>query len=204
MIFAEGLRRLKCCQPSLNFNIKIQLMDQLSEEMHQAGYNQNFRKIMLTRILSAYTKLLRDHESGTSMYKEPRDKQTDNQWFAKLGYKASMNVPATEGSTLAKNIQAKLKAKGQNIKLVETAGPSIRKSLQVANPNPIPNCGRPECLSICQQFMKDKVTDPASAETLDIFASTEPRTSPAGCGDIQLPTMVVLSRTTRLTTNTSC
>ena len=36
MIFAEGLRRLKCCQPSLAQHHKIQLMDQLSQEMHQA------------------------------------------------------------------------------------------------------------------------------------------------------------------------
>ena len=145
IIFSEGLRRLKCCQPSLNWDTKIDLLNQLSAEMYQAGYSQNFRQIMLNRILHAYIKLLRDHDNNISMYREPKNRQTDQQWFSKLGYKASLNVPTTENSELAKLIQTKLKSKGQNIKVTESAGPSITRSLQRSNPNPPANCGRQEC-----------------------------------------------------------
>ena len=110
--------------------------------MCQAGYNQNFRQIMMHRIIQAYTKLLTDHQQGKPMYKEPTDRQKDKQWFQKLGYKASLNVPTTQDSKLAKLIQTKLKSKGQEIKVTEPAGPSITRSLQVSNPNPAPNCKR--------------------------------------------------------------
>ena len=145
IIFSEGLRRLKCCQPSLGWDVKINLLNQLSSEMYQAGYSQNFRQVMLSRIVHAYTKLLNDHQNDISMYKGRMNKQTDQTWFLKLDYKASLNVPTTENSTLAKKIQAKLKSKGQKIKVTELAGPSITRSLQKSNPNPPINCGRKEC-----------------------------------------------------------
>ena len=69
MIFNEGLRRLKSCHPDLPWKTKAGHLTNLAQSMKNQGYTESFRLTIIRRVVTAYNKLLLEHQNGNSLYK---------------------------------------------------------------------------------------------------------------------------------------
>ena len=76
-------------------------------------------------------------------------KEDKGSWFRKLGATATIMVPTTPGSSLAKGIREILKKHGGPVgtstKVVERPGQTIHSNITSNNPFPRKSCGRSGC-----------------------------------------------------------
>ena len=75
-------------------------------------------------------------------------KADKSNWFRAEGATATITIPATRNSELAKNIREKLIGtgpRGTQVKVIEKPGPLIMSHLSRNNPFQRSSCGRPRC-----------------------------------------------------------
>ena len=128
--------------------------------MMEAGYQESYRKAILTSALDIYHKKIKDEEEGKrplfrskNLNKEGRRKEKrrkKNNWATKKGHIAPIFVPATPGSELAKSMReiAEREAKdGIHFNIVEMGGRTMKSELQRSNPTATPGCEKADCLA---------------------------------------------------------
>ena len=167
ILLEEGKRRLKNCSPELAWNEKVLQLNRMSSDMKHSGHTQNFRNLILRRIVANYTKSLSNHLEGVhQMYrnKQERDDQkkttaamsSKDNWFRSGGATSTLCVPPTPGKELARRVETNLgqsrQPEGTRIKVVEGNGVSICRGMVKTNQFPRGVCYRRDCV-IC--FHKD-------------------------------------------------
>ena len=152
VILNEGLRRLSNCLPAMPWKDKAYWLTELNLFMLQGGYNYRFRRLMTDKIVRIYSNILDRHNKGTLMYREQSTTikaKNKTDWFKKLGYKYSFQIPQTINRQLANSVKTKLESySGQKILIQEKLGKTVCSTLARSNPNPKPNCHRQNC-KIC-------------------------------------------------------
>ena len=126
--------------------------------MMQAGYDENYRRDVLTQAIQIYDKKVEESESGGLPLNRPSDYQKierrkdkiqkKKNWNKKGGYCAPIIVPATPNSELARmlrEIAEQEKDKKMRFKIVEKGGKTIDKSLVVPNPIGSNECTKNDC-----------------------------------------------------------
>ena len=134
---------------------KLRDINKLMVQMLWSGYNYVARDIVARRILAKYHSnfdnyiifgcpLFRSKEERRNL---PRKDKSD--WFRDDGTTATLAVPTTEGSTLAKTLRQTIKdfpgPKGTKVRNVETPGPSIQRGITINYPFKLDTCGRNNC-----------------------------------------------------------
>ena len=133
--------------------------------MMLAGHSEEFRDLITTRAVAKYLNSLDNHlkyldgSGGRRMYrtKEERADQRKREggkaskadWFRKGGFTSVLNVPATQGSLLAKEVAKVLQEytspDGLRPRVQERPGRSVKCILTKSNPFPTDTCGRSLC-----------------------------------------------------------
>ena len=113
-------------------------------QIRLAGYSQGTREIVAERILGKMDNNLRNfYHLNRPLYrsKEQRahvQKADKSSWFRKEGATATLTVPVTKDSTLAKRLRiAVAKAigpKGTTVKVLEKPGPPILQEIALKDP----------------------------------------------------------------------
>ena len=104
ILVAEGSRRLRSSSLELPWETRIEHLNRLSVSMKWAGYNQEVRSTVVTRVLARYDQNITNYkESGRPLYRS-REQRTLNpkknkaEWFRDGGATATVTVPCTPGS----------------------------------------------------------------------------------------------------------
>ena len=129
--------------------------------MFEAGHSDQFRVMILTRVVSKYQASLKRHLSGErQLYRtrqerelcwaEQGGKATKSTWFRRAGLTTMLTIPTTPGSVLAKNVKGKLDSCNPpfrtKVGVIEGGGKTIAQVLSgKRNPFPGASCGRPDC-----------------------------------------------------------
>ena len=151
----EGSRRLRNCSLSLPWQEQKEYLDSLSIQMMWCGYKQQTREIVIKRVLAKKENDLHSHfYNNRPIYrtKEERSltmREDKSTWFRGSGATATITIPATRNSILAKKVRDTLIAnpgpRGTSVKVVERPGPPIFRGLSKNEPFPRTSCGRPSC-----------------------------------------------------------
>ena len=126
--------------------------------MAEAGHTEEYRKMIITRVLARYQTRLKNHESKTKpMYRTRKEREatrstckTDkSNWFKKGGFTNTLTIPTTPGGKLASLVMKTLEKcpapGGTKTKVVERGGRSVRSELVRSNPFPRTSCRRSNC-----------------------------------------------------------
>ena len=148
----EGNRRLRNCDPDMEWSQKVPYINKLMVSMKWSGYSERTRELVGTRILARYNQSLSNFKTeGRSLYrtKEVRNailKEDKSTWFRKHGATTTLMVPTTKDSELAKRIREVVKRiprpKGTSIKVIEKPGEPILQGLAPNNPFKMVSCNR--------------------------------------------------------------
>ena len=118
------------------------------------GYTPKVRKIVVRRILAKYTSNLQNlRKQGRPLYRSKAQraeivKADKTNWLRSEQATATITVPSTRNSTLAKDLRQKLIGtgpRGTQVKVIEKPGPLIMSGLARNNPFKRWTCGRPKC-----------------------------------------------------------
>ena len=156
----EVLRRLMNSSHRLNWESEIApVISEYMIRMKSAGYNEVYRKEVLTHALGIYDKKWEDDRNGVrpiyrhkSWHKQERKekkKRKKHEWSTKGGHIAPIFVPTTPGGTLMKMMRevAEKEAKeGIRFKIVEMGGRTLKSMLQKSNPTATPGCAEEDCV----------------------------------------------------------
>ena len=120
-----------------------------------SGYNFAAREIVANRILAKYHSTVTNYVIfGRPLFRSKEErrslpKKDKSDWFRDDGTTATLAVPTTEGSTLAKTLRKTLidfpGPKGTKVRIVETPGPPIQQGISINNPFKLDTCGRTNC-----------------------------------------------------------
>ena len=141
----EILRRLLNSSPLLNWKTEVA--------------PEKYRVDTLVRALRIYDKMKEDDQNGLRPIYRPKDwnivarkKEKERKkydWSTRGGHIAPIFIPPTPNSELAtilKQVADSEAESGVNFKIIETAGHSMRRVLQVSNPLESAGCDSPDCL----------------------------------------------------------
>ena len=155
ILVQEGGRRVRNCSPTLEWDSVLPHLNKLMVSMFWAGYPDEVRRLVATRIMARRaTNLqnLQDHQrplyrdKATRRAVPTKDKAT---WFRDSGATATIMVPTTPGSALAKGLREVLRMeqgpKRTSVKVVERPGAAIHQGLARNNPFPRQHCHREDC-----------------------------------------------------------
>ena len=111
ILVQEGSRRIRNCSLSTPWEEITPFLNKLMISMYWARYPESVRRTVATRIVAKWNTNLESLKSlGRPIYRNkeerrklPRDDKTN--WFRSGGHTATIMVPVTPGSTLAKGLQ---------------------------------------------------------------------------------------------------
>ena len=155
VLVQEGLRILLNCSRDLPWENKVKHLENLSLRMQYSGYPMKFRYEVIDSAYKAYKNLLGKETAGERpLYRDrewnkiERRKQKDNKKLNWYGEDSCVFIPCTPGSHLAKRYRKIIKEEGLSIRVVEVAGPQLKRKLQKSDPFKEKTCGRLDCF-IC-------------------------------------------------------
>ena len=155
VLVQEGLRILLNCSRDLPWKNKVKHLENLSLRMQYSGYPMKFRYEVIDSAYKAYKNLLGKETAGERpLYRDrewnkiERRKQKDNKKLNWYGEDSCVFIPCTPGSHLAKRYRKIIKEEGLSIRVVEVAGPQLKRKLQKSDPFKEKTCGRLDCF-IC-------------------------------------------------------
>ena len=135
------------------------LTDYMSR-MKKAGFDENYRKNVLKNAFAVHDSKVRKASTGevplnrpagykkNERKKEKREKKKN--WSTKGNYLATIVVPATPNSELARRMRKKCEKKNVRIKIQEKGGIALGNLLQKSNPTASGNCSKPDCFMDAQ------------------------------------------------------
>ena len=82
--------------------------------------------------------------------RELQKEKKKKDWYKKGGHESVIFVPPTHNSNLRKAMEKEVKNTSFKIKVVETAGDSIKSMLQKSDPFPANKCSDPQCM-VCSK-----------------------------------------------------
>ena len=151
----EGLRILLNCSRDLPWENKTKHLNNLSLRMQYSGYNKQFRYQVINSSINAYNNLINKETAGVRpLYRNrewnkiERREMKDNKkkdWYKE---DSCVFIPATPDSCLSKHYKRVIREVGLSIRVVEVAGPQLKRKLQKSDPFKKKKCERPDCL-IC-------------------------------------------------------
>ena len=151
----EGSRRIRNCSLSLPWEEQREYLNQLSIQMMWSGYSQKCRELVIRRVLAKKDNdLFNLKHLDRPIYRTKQErslimKEDKSTWFRSSGATATMTIPATKDSRLAKLLREVVKRNpgpvGTSVKIVERPGPPIPRGLARNNPFPRTTCGRTTC-----------------------------------------------------------
>ena len=154
ILTAEGSRRLRNCDLETPWNEQVEYLNKLMVSMMWGGYTPKIREIVARRVLAKYTNNLRNfREQGRPLYRSKYErnqvmKPDKTNWFRKEGATATLTVPCTRNSQLAKDLRKALVGtgpRGTQVKIIEKPGPKLMAGVAKNNPFPRKHCGRLRC-----------------------------------------------------------
>ena len=108
ILLEEGSRRMRNCSPELPRENKVQHLNSFCVAMSQAGHTEQYRTMIITRVLARYQNSLKNHlNKSRKMYRsrverEATSNTTDkSSWFKKDGFTNTLAIPTTPGGRLA-------------------------------------------------------------------------------------------------------
>ena len=157
----EVIRRMLNCSRKLNWETEtVPFINDYMMRMKEAGYDESYRKSVLTSAIGIYKKKEKEDEEGKrpmfrnkNWKKEERRKEKERKkknWATKKGHIAPIFVPATPGGELAKKMRQitdKEAKHGIHFNIVEVGGKTMRSELQKSNPTAKPGCSKADCLA---------------------------------------------------------
>ena len=143
----EILRRLLNSSQLLDWKTEVApVLSTYMARMRNSGYPEKYRVDTLVRALRIYDKMISDDMNGQRPIYRPKDwqivtrkKEKDRKkydWSTRGGHVAPIFVPSTPNSELAKimkEVADKEAEAGVHFKIIENAGLSMRRVLQVSN-----------------------------------------------------------------------
>ena len=162
---SELVRRMVNFSRKLNWDyFVVPVLNKYMVTMVKAGYHQEYRKNILLNAFAVYDSKIKKHiddecplNSPPGYKKVERQKakvQKKRNWATKGGYIASIIVPSTPDSELAKMLREVAENEseaGIKFKVVEKGGMTIEKMLQNSNPTASGKCGKSNCIIDNQQ-----------------------------------------------------
>ena len=156
ILVQEGCRRLRNCSPWLPWEEKLTHINRLMAQIMWAGYTQKTRETIAHRILGKQDRNLENlrlHNRPLYRSKLQRKAQdtraNKNTWFRAEGATATIMVPETRDSTLAKRLRIIVASvpgpKGTHVKVVERPGPPIMRGISSNNPFKLEQCPKEDC-----------------------------------------------------------
>ena len=150
----EVIRRLLNSSVRLDWNQEVApVITTYMSRLMKAGYDENFRKMILSRALSIYDKMQKDDLEGVRPLHRPREWQLEERrknkirkkhnWSTKGGHIAPIFVPPTPNRELArmlKEVADREMEAGVRFKVVETGGKTVEAALKLANPTETKGC----------------------------------------------------------------
>ena len=147
----------------------VPILNDYAHRLAKAGYDQKFRKDVLTNGINIYEKKVQESEAGLNPLNRPKDfkkierrkakKMKKNQWSKKGGYAAPVIVPSTPGGQLAKMLKEvanEEKDMGIKLKIVEKGGITLERTLMRSNPMASDECGKDDC-PVCKKGGRGKI-----------------------------------------------
>jgi hypothetical protein len=156
----EILRRLLNSSQLLDWKTEVApVLSTYMARMKRSGYPEKYRVDTLVRAFRIYDKMLEDDHQGQRPLYRPKDwniiarkkekERNKYYWSTKGGHIAPIFVPPTPNSELAsllREIADREAENGVSFKIIETAGLSMKRVLQVSNPLGSTGCDSPDCL----------------------------------------------------------
>ena len=151
----EDLRILLNCSRDLPWENKVKHLNNLSLRMQYSGYNKQFRYQVINSSINAYNNLIHKETAGVRpLYRNrewnkiERREMKDNKkkdWYKE---DSCVFIPATPDSCLSKHYKRVIREVGLSIRVVEVAGPQLKRKLQKCDPFKKKKCKIPDCF-IC-------------------------------------------------------
>ena len=155
ILVQEASRVLRNCAPTLPWDQKLVFLNKLMISMKWAGHPESVREIVARRSLARYFTNLRNlADTGRPLYRSmdmrretlKEDKAT---WFRAQGATATIMVPWTPESSLARKLREVVKSsggpRGTSVKVVERPGQSIMSQVSSGKLFTRESCGRDTC-----------------------------------------------------------
>ena len=155
ILVQEASRILRNCELSLPWNEKLFFLNKLMIRMMWSGHNQTVREIVARRSLARYFTNIRNfRETGRPLYRSVEQrrnvlKMDKATWFRKEGATATLMVPWTPNSSLARMLRQVVKdyqgPRGTSVKVTEKPGLAVMSMVQGKKRFRRPSCGRTKC-----------------------------------------------------------
>ena len=138
------------------------VLTEYMSRMMTAGYDEGYRRSILTNTFRIYDKMVKDQEDGVRPMSIPQNwhaeerrlnkRKKRHNWSTSGGFTAPIMVPATPDSELAtelRKIAEEESVPGLKFKIVETGGTMVKHLVQKGNPTETPGCGERACV-VCK------------------------------------------------------
>ena len=157
----ETLRIMLNCSRELPQSIVNKHLNGLMLRMQYSGYDRKFRTEVTKSAISAYKKIVEKEEKNEQPIHRPKDwKKTERaeekrkkkgEWYKKgkgkkNEYDSVIFVPTTPKAELRKRYEEEIKNSKLKIRVVETAGKTLKKHVQRSDPFKKETCGDTKCL----------------------------------------------------------
>ena len=168
----EVMRILRNTSIHLPWNVKSGLLSEFSWRLKISGYNRGFRAKVIGEGITGYLNTIRRNLLAGHPINRPKEiisktswKGRNNvEWFKtdKTPYDTVHFIPATQGSVLAKTLKQHEERNNQGrstrIRIVETAGRSVKQVLALNYPWPNVNCNDLECFPCSSSTRPPKIS----------------------------------------------
>ena len=110
ILVQEGSRRIRNCSPDLPWDRVVPHLNKLMISMHWGGYKEGTKRLVAVRILARYASNIENLKSmGRPLYRDKESRrlvvrEDKSSWLRASGATATMMVPTTAGSRLAKGL----------------------------------------------------------------------------------------------------
>ena len=144
IMVSEAFRRLANCHPDLPLEQMATFLTEFNVAMCESGHEEGFRRMVTERAISKYVSACqRRQETGVEMYRSKEERKEairktggkpgKAEWFQRLGYQNTLQVPATLGSklvTIVKNVLDKSDPPaGFKTLVLEDGGRSVKSDI---------------------------------------------------------------------------
>ena len=168
----EAGRILRNTSLHLPWSVKANLLSSFSWRLKQSGYNPSFRAKVIGEGITGYLNTIRRNLSAGHSVNRPREiisevrirKKDSRGWFkrGKTEFDSVLFIPATPNSSLANILRAHEVDNNQGrlkrIKIVKSAGKSIKSVLSPNYPWRTLKCGVQECFSCSTSSIPSKIS----------------------------------------------
>ena len=170
----ELLRVMLRCSPLLEWSRVTEHLNGMMRRLQFSGYDQRFRAQVLKSAFTAYDNIKQEDAEGVRPMYRPKDwdrkgreemkMRKRESWFREGGAETVIFVPNTPGSELKKRYEEEVGKSQVKVKIVESAGRSIKSMLQRSDPSGASDCQPPQkdecpvCLSGYRACRKEGVT----------------------------------------------